>query len=98
MTVITPKLGQKRLDSCDLARPKWAGFHEKRGKCGCDAFKIDEIALDDTVRVENAHQNGQTRPNNTLLGKYRLIYCNYAVFVYFDAHVLLTASLNLMSF
>ena len=71
MTVITPKLGQKRLDSCDLARPKWAGFHEKRGKCGCDAFKIDEIALDDTVRVENAHQNGQTRPNNTLLGKYR---------------------------
>ena len=72
MTVITPKLGQKRLDSCDLARPKWAGFHEKRGKCGCDAFKIDEIALDDTVRVENAHQNGQTRPNNTLLGKYRL--------------------------
>ena len=73
MTVITPKLGQKRLDSCDLARPKWAGFHEKRGKCGCDAFKIDEIALDDTVRVENAHQNGQTRPNNTLLGKYRLM-------------------------
>ena len=73
MTVITPKLGQKRLDSCDLARPKWAGFHEKRGKCGCDAFKIDEIALDDTVRVENAHQNGQTRPNNTLLGKYRII-------------------------
>ena len=75
MTVITPKLGQKRLDSCDLARPKWAGFHEKRGKCGCDAFKIDEIALDDTVRVENAHQNGQTRPNNTLLGKYRLKRC-----------------------
>ena len=75
MTVITPKLGQKRLDSCDLARPKWAGFHEKRGKCGCDAFKIDEIALDDTVRVENAHQNGQTRPNNTLLGKYRIMAC-----------------------
>lgn len=74
MTGITPKLGQKRLDRCDLARPKWARFHEERGKCGCEAFKIDEMAPDAVVRVENANQNAQTHRNNALLGRYQFKY------------------------
>jgi len=72
MTAIISKPEQKRLDSCDMARPKWAEFHEQRGTCGCDAFKIDELAPNDAVRVENARQNGQAQGNTKLLGKYRL--------------------------
>mgnify|MGYP001111205357 CR=1 FL=1 len=72
MTAILSKPEQKRLDSCDMARPKWAEFHEQRGTCGCDAFKIDELAPNDAVRVENARQNGQAQGNTKLLGKYRL--------------------------
>jgi hypothetical protein len=71
MTAIISKPEQKRLDSCDMARPKWAEFHEQRGTCGCDAFKIDELAPNDAVRVENARQNGQAQGNTKLLGKYR---------------------------
>ena len=74
MTAIISKPEQKRLDSCDMARPKWAEFHEQRGTCGCDAFKIDELAPNDAVRVENARQNGQAQGNTKLLGKYRLKY------------------------
>lgn len=59
MTAIMSKPEQKRLDSCDSARPKWAGFHEERGKCGCETFKIDKMATDAAVRVENARQNVQ---------------------------------------
>ena len=71
MTAIISKPEQKRLDSCDMARPKWAEFHEQRGTCGCDAFKIDELAPNDAVRVENARQNGQAQGKTKLLGKYR---------------------------
>ena len=76
MTAIISKPEQKRLDSCDMARPKWAEFHEQRGTCGCDAFKIDELAPNDAVRVENARQNGQAQGNTKLLGKYRLNWRN----------------------
>ena len=68
MTAIISKPAQNRLDSCALARPKWAKIlKHTRG-----TLRIDVLVADAAVRVENAQQNGQIRGNTKLLGKYRL--------------------------
>lgn len=51
--------------------PKWAKINEKLEKRACGTLKINDLIDNAAVRVENAHQNGQTRHNTTLLGKYR---------------------------
>ena len=71
MTAITTKLGQKRLDRCVLAQPKWAKIQEKPGKHAFVTLKIDDLLADTAVRVENAHENGQAPHNTKLLGKRR---------------------------
>ena len=72
MTVIATKPGQKRLDSCVLARPNWAEIQEKLRKHACGTLKIGDLVADTTVRVENAHKNRQAPHNTKLLGKYPL--------------------------
>ncbi len=42
------------------------------GRHSCETLEIDDLASDATVRVENAHQNGQTRHNTMSLRKCRL--------------------------
>lgn len=70
MTAITTNPELKRLDNCVLARPKWAKINEKLEKRACGI--LNDLIANAAVRVENAHQNGQTRHNTTFLGKYRL--------------------------
>ena len=65
------KSRQKRLDSCVLARPKWTKIRETREKPTCGTLKIDDLAADAAVRVENVHENGQARGNTKILGKYQ---------------------------
>ena len=56
-----------------MARPKWTKIRETLGANACGTLKIDGLAPDAIVRVENPHQNGQTGHNIKLLGKYRFI-------------------------
>jgi len=72
MTVIITKPRQKRLDSCVLARPKWTKIRETRKRPTCGTLKIDDLAADAAVRVDNVHENGQARGNTKLLGKYQV--------------------------
>lgn len=72
MTAIISKPAQNRLDSCALARPKWAKIRKPRRKHTRGTLRIDILVADAAVRVENAQQNGQIRGNTKLLGKYRL--------------------------
>ena len=71
MTPQSQKTEQKRLHSCVLGRPKWAKINENLEKRAYGTLKINDLSANAAVRVENAHQNGQTRHNTTLLGKYR---------------------------
>ena len=73
MTAIISKPAQNRLDSCALARPKWAKIRKPRRKHTRGTLRIDILVADAAVRVENAQQNGQTRGNTKLLGKYRIM-------------------------
>lgn len=72
MTAITTKPEQKRLDTRVLHTPKWDKINEGLEKRACGTLKINDLIANAAVRVENAHQNGQTRHNATLLGKNRL--------------------------
>lgn len=72
MTASTTKSRQIRLDNCVLGRPKWAKINENLEKRAYGTLKINDLSANAAVRVENAHQNGQTRHNTTLLGKYRI--------------------------
>lgn len=71
MTAIITKPGQKRLDRCVLARPKWTKTRETREDPTCGTHKIDDLAADAAIRVENVHENGHVRGNTKLLGKYQ---------------------------
>lgn len=71
MTGITTKPGQKRLDSCVLALPKWPKIREKLGKHTCGTLKIDDLIPDTAVRVENLNGNLQDPFKPKLLGQYR---------------------------
>lgn len=73
MTGIIAKPAQKRLDRCVSARPRCTKIREPREKCTFGTLKIDNLAPETAVTVENAHQNGQPRGNTKLLGKYRFI-------------------------
>ena len=73
MTPQSQTTEQKRLHSCVLGRPKWAKINENLEKRACVTLKIKDAVANAAVRVENAHQNGQTRHNTILLGKYQLI-------------------------
>ena len=77
MTAVTAKSRQMRLDSYALARPKWTKIRETLRANACGTLKIDGLATDAIVRVENPHQNGQTGHNIKLLGKYRFIVVHY---------------------
>ena len=68
MTAITTNPGQKRLNSCVLALPKWAKPQKKFGIRACGAQKTNDVVADTAVRVEN----GQSPHNTKLLGKYRV--------------------------
>ena len=76
MTAIISKPAQNRLDSCALARPKWAKIRKPRRKHTRGALRTDILEADAAVRVENAQQNGQTCGNTKPLGKYRVTICN----------------------
>ena len=58
MTATITKPGQKRLDSCVLAQLKWTKIRETRGKHTFGTLKIDDLAADAAVRVENVQENG----------------------------------------
>lgn len=71
MTPQSQKTGQKRLDSCVLALPKWAKVQEALGKHASGTLKIAVLACDTTVKLENYGKvvHGQEKPK--LLGKYQ---------------------------
>ena len=73
MTAIISKPAQNRLDSCVLARHKWAKIQKPRRKHTRGTLRTDILEADAAVRVENAQQNGQTCGNTKPLGKYRII-------------------------
>lgn len=73
MTGIITKPVQKRLDRCVSAQPRCTKIREPREKYTCVTLKIDDLAPEAAVTVENAHPKGQPRGNAKLLGKYRFI-------------------------